>query len=136
MHLYQQTVFGLGNSDAIKVLSYYQLGCVSLGALVSAKLVTRYRASVMMVAETAFACAALFAAIISGSNTMFTVAVICVGLGTGVQFSLAVSIAGELFWRHSGAATGAVSSSSASGNSTCKHHRRYRDTETRDIVIL
>lgn len=112
--LYQQTVFGLGSSDAIKVLSYYQLGCV-LGALVSAKLVTRYRASVMMVAETAFACAALFAAIISGSNTMFTVAVICVGLGTGVQFSLAVSIAGELFWRYSGAATGAVSSSSAVG---------------------
>lgn len=55
------------------------------------------------------------ASLLIASGALLTIFVSLSGLSTGTMFSIAVSLSGQLFWKNSGAATGAVSSASAVG---------------------
>lgn len=112
--IYGRTVFGMDSASAVQILSFYQAGCV-IGSLASARLVMKVHPARLIVTETAFAFAAMLLAMFSGNSFLFILALFGVGLGTGVQFSLCIGLAGELFWKNTGAAAGAVSSASAVG---------------------
>ena len=112
--LYEKTVFQMSDANAVRVLSYYQAGCV-IGSLISAKLVMKFHPAKLIVLETAFASVSMLLAMLSGNGILFTICLFAVGLGTGVQFSLCIGLAGEMFWKNTGAAAGAVSSASAIG---------------------
>ena len=112
--VYLQNVFHDSAASSVRVLSFYELGCI-VGAIIISKIASRVHASKLMLFCPIFSFVLFFAALFMPNSILFTLFVSLSGLSTGTMFSLAVSLSGQLFWKSSGAATGAISSASAVG---------------------
>lgn len=112
--IYLQDVFLDSSASSVRVLSFYEFGCV-VGAILVSKIAFRVHASELIFFFPVFSFAMFLTSLFMPSGTLFMIFVSLSGLSTGTMFSIAVSLSGQLFWRNSGAAVGAISSASAVG---------------------
>lgn len=112
--VYLQNVFSVSAASSVRILSFYELGCI-VGAIIISKIASRVHASKLMLYCPIFSFILFFISLFMPNSTLFTIFISLSGLSTGTMFSVGVSLSGQLFWKSSGAATGAISSASAVG---------------------
>ncbi len=112
--VYLQNMFRVSAASSVRILSIYECGGI-VGAVFMSRIATRVHASKLMFLCPIFTFLTFFLALFMKSSFLFTLFITLSGLTTCSMFSIAVSLAGQLFWKNAGAATGAVSSASAVG---------------------
>ena len=112
--IYMKDVFNYPAAESIKVLSYIQMGGV-LGAFFMSRVSKKLTATNIIRLWPAFSLCTLIIALFMPSSLMFIICIMLTSFTAGCMFSVVVGYSGMLFYKNSGASTGAVSSATAAG---------------------
>gem|GEM_PF-4116688 len=112
--IYMKDVFNYPAAEAIKALSYIQIGGV-LGAFFMSRVSRKLSATNIIRLWPAFSLCTLIIALLMPSSLMFIICIMLTSFTAGCMFSVVVGYSGMLFYKNSGASTGAVSSATAAG---------------------
>ena len=110
--VYMIDVFTFTNSDAVRVLSIYQIGCM-LGAFINIFLTRKFHATLLLISHTVIGLVFSAIAILSMNSNVFIAGFFVVGAALGSLFSLCVGLLGQFFPKNAGAATGIFASTSS-----------------------
>ena len=112
---YGVVVKGFSEGTAVRLLTAYQIGAV-VGSFCFAYLLKKIHSSVLMIANPLLGSLMLGLSLFTKNDGLVFFFIFMTGLLLGVYFSLCINMGGELFFEHSGSATGAIGTVSMVGN--------------------